>query len=325
VEICAPKETKIEVNKSTKIRLNYLLGIVISLVVVWRIYEQVGMRLNDFDKENLWHTGPQWLFWLALLLIPVNIGLEAFRWKLLAGSAERLTYCQSLASCLVGYAFSVITPNRIGEYPGRILYLKRKNTIRLIGVSVLGACAQLFAVLFFGFAGLVFYNIQFPSAEALWVLLGLFMLTTGIAFCYWNLEKWMPRLGHLKWFQKFSLYRRLLKRFSRKKHLVILLLSLLRYMVYAGQLLILLCWMRVCLPLAAGFFMAALFFCAMAIIPSVAFAELGIRGQVGLFLFGIYSSNTLGILGATMLLWCANLMLPAAAGSLLLLRMRFLR
>jgi hypothetical protein len=63
----------------------------------------------------------------------------------------------------------------------------------------------------------------------------------------------------------------------------------------------------------------------MAVIPTIALAELGTRGEVSLYLFHHFSSNTIGILGATLAIWFLNLVIPSIAGSLLLLRMRLLR
>lgn len=312
-------------NKNKKRWLNYSLGIVISLLIIWSISNQVKRQLSTIDFDTAFLFGPVYLPLIAFVLLVCNIALEALRWKLLASSAEKLSYIKALGSCLAGYALSVITPNRIGEYPGRILYLKRKNTIKLISVSVLGAFAQLFAVLFFGFCGLVYYNIKYDFVWAKTALIVLFIVTTLVAVFYLKLEVLLPRLGNLKILKRFNLYSKLLQRFSGRQHSIILGISVLRYMIYASELLVLLCWFNVCMPVQDGFFLAALFFCAMAVIPTIAFVELGLRAQVGLFLFGMYSGNSLGILAATMILWMVNLMLPASIGSLLMLRTKFIR
>jgi hypothetical protein len=79
------------------------------------------------------------------------------------------------------------------------------------------------------------------------------------------------------------------------------------------------------MPVLDGFFMSALFFWVIAVIPSITLVELGERGQVGLYLFHHFSDNTVGILGATIGVWCINLILPAIIGSILLFRMRIIR
>ncbi|MGN6566562.1 MAG: lysylphosphatidylglycerol synthase transmembrane domain-containing protein [Flavipsychrobacter sp.] len=312
-------------NKSTKIWLNYILGGIISAVLLWSIYLQVKKQLASVDASVWQQTGPDIFIWLCILLMPVNLLLETRKWHILANSAEPLSFRQAFTSYLGGLAFSMITPNRIGEYPGRILYLKRKNTFRLISVSVLGAVAQLLTVFIFGMAGLIYYNVAFPGPFEKTVLLGCVLVTAGIALVFWRFETWMPLLENIRWMRKFNIYGQLLKRFSAREQWTILGISLLRYGVFTAQYLFFLRWMNVYMPLAEGYCMAALFFWAIGVIPSIALAELSERGQVSLYLFHHFSPNTLGILGATLGIWLLNLIIPSIVGSILLLRMRLLR
>jgi hypothetical protein len=244
---------------------------------------------------------------------------------MLASAAQPITFRQALASYLAGIAGSVITPNRIGEYPARILYLKRESTYRLATVAILGAAAQMLALFLFGAVGFAYYLTVQPAwwaqASAIACLVGLVV----IALLYFRFEAWLPRLQRWKWAARFVVYGGALMRFPRNKSWNILLLSMVRFAVFTLQYLLLMRWMGVEIPAGAGFCLAALFFWAMAVIPSVALAELGLRGQVSLFLFGAFSQNTIGILGGALALWGINLVLPALAGSLLLWRVRLLR
>ncbi len=312
-------------NKSTKIWLNYLLGGSISLLLLWGIYLQVLRQLKKVDWEAIWQTGPDYFLWLCIVLMPVNLLLEAKKWQILAGSAQPLSFRGALASYLGGIAFSLVTPNRLGEYPGRLLYLKRKNTLRLVSVSVLGALTQMLTLFVFGTLGLVYFNLNFyhPFALVLLVIAAMITIILGIAF--WRFETWLPLIERIKWLRRFRVYKTLLKRFTSKQQLTILSISLLRYSIYTAQYLFLLYWMNVNMPAFAGYWMSALFFWVITVIPSITLVELGERGQVGLYLFHHFSDNTVGILVATVGIWLINLVLPAIAGSILLLRMRFLR
>jgi len=113
---------------------------------------------------------------------------------------------------------------------------------------------------------------------------------------------------------------RLLHRFSRREQWTILGLSLLRFGIFTGQYYLLLRWQGVALPVLEGFLLCALFFWAMAIIPSIALAELGIRGTVSVFLFAPYTGNVAGIAMAVFILWCINLVIPALGGAGFLFR-----
>lgn len=257
--------------------------------------------------------------------MPLNLLLEAKKWHLLAGSAQPLTYRQALTSFFAGIAISLVTPNRIGEYPGRLLYLKRKNTIRLVGVSILGALSQMLTLFLYGLAGLIYYNIHFSDTFSTIILVACAVVLVIVFIIYWRFETWMPIIERIKWLRKYNVYAKLMKRFTPQQQLTILSISILRYGIYTAQYLFLLWWMNVDVPAFGGFMMSSLFFWVIAVIPSIALIELGERGQVGLYLFHHFSDNTVGILAATVGVWCINLILPAIIGSILLFRMRLLR
>ncbi|NPA45090.1 MAG: hypothetical protein GXO49_06120, partial [Chlorobi bacterium] len=56
------------------------------------------------------------------------------------------------------------------------------------------------------------------------------------------------------------------------------------------------------------------------VIPTFTFAEIGIRGTAAIFFIGMFSSNIVGIISATALLWIINLAIPAIIGSVLFYR-----
>ncbi|MGH2644907.1 MAG: hypothetical protein ACRDE2_13220, partial [Chitinophagaceae bacterium] len=52
--------------------------------------------------------------------------------------------------------------------------------------------------------------------------------------------------------------------------------------------------------------------------------ELGVRGEIGLYFFGLLSANKIGIIAGTLGIWLINLVIPAIIGSLLLLGIKVL-
>ncbi|HZJ59352.1 MAG TPA: hypothetical protein VFD24_03720, partial [Chitinophagaceae bacterium] len=73
------------------------------------------------------------------------------------------------------------------------------------------------------------------------------------------------------------------------------------------------------------FWAVSVIFLVLAIIPTFAIAELGLRGKVSLKLIGLFSTNSLGISIATATIWIINLVLPANAGSLLILSIKIFK
>lgn len=316
---------KMILNKTTKIWLNYLFGIALSGLLLWNIYKQIEQQIINAPSDNWSHTGSIFLIIFCILLMPVNLGVETYKWKMMVNAAQPISFFQSFKSILGGIALSIITPNRIGEYPGRLLYLKRKNTPRLISISILAAFSQFITLFLFGIIGLCYYNFRFPGTWQKIILVIALAILLLITLIFFRFEYWAKYLEHLKWFRRFNTYKSLLKKFTQKEQLKVLGLTCLRFLVFTSQYLLLLYWLKIDLTLAEGYFTSFLFFWAIAVIPSIAFAELGIRGKVSLFLFQNFSQNAIGIIAATIGLWCINLVIPAVIGSFLIIRMRILK
>lgn len=64
-------------------------------------------------------------------------------------------------------------------------------------------------------------------------------------------------------------------------------------------------------------------FLILAIIPTIAlFTDLGLRNEVSLKMLGLFSANHLGVSLTSLGIWFINLVIPAVAGSLLILGIR---
>ncbi|MES2704090.1 MAG: lysylphosphatidylglycerol synthase transmembrane domain-containing protein [Bacteroidota bacterium] len=311
-------------NKNTKIWANYMLGIAISLVLLWSIKMQAGRQLATINADTWNHTGWNGYLAASIVLMILNQVLETGKWYLLCRMIAPLTFAKALRSYLAGIAVALVTPNRIGDYPARILYLGGKSTFRYISVAVLGIMAQLSAIFLFGLAGLIYYNSVFPSFAAKMVLAGCAIANVLLIIGYWRFRLWLPALARMPRLRRFAAYGRLLARFSSAAQLRVLLISVARFGIFTAQYLFLLRWMNVSVPLVDGFWTAALFFWAMAVIPSIAFTGVIIRTKVSMMLFGHFSANTVGIVAATVGIWILNLAVPAIIGSILMIRTRLL-
>ncbi len=66
-----------------------------------------------------------------------------------------------------------------------------------------------------------------------------------------------------------------------------------------------------------AFWLITVLYLILALIPTVALLELGVRGKAGIMLFQVFSANTVGIYAASTGIWLVNLIVPALAGSIL--------
>lgn len=324
-------------NKFIKILLNYFLGPALFVILSYSLYKQVVRQPDLYARwqeiQLSWHNP---LFWLAVALMPINWGLEAIKWQQLTNHIQPLKFFTALKSVLAGCSVSMLMPNRIGEYGGRILFLKSDNRLRAITLTIVGSMAQLLITLIVGWLGLNYYMflsqnrakdvlslIPGMAWDVLWV--GVLLVVAVLAMLYMKVGvvvKWFERING---FEKLVKYISLLQILSRKELLRILSISFIRYIVFILQFLLLLNVAKVSVPSVDGFWILSIFYLAMAMAPTIGFTELPIRAATSVQLLGIYSSNILGIQVASLGIWIINLVLPAIIGSLLVLGLRIMK
>jgi hypothetical protein len=270
-----------------------------------------------------WDARRIYLLVSVVFLMVINWTIEAQKWRYLLLGTERFSLWTSLQSVLTGLAVSVITPNRIGEYMGRILFLRNVHKLQGITVTIVGSFAQLIVTGFLGLIGLIYYINQVKSTQWIyWLLAGSLVLCIVLGYFYFNLPTFVEKLSTIPFLRKVKTYLLIVRRFHASQLLRILFLSFLRYGIYTTQFVLLLKLLWVEVPLLDMVLTIWLIFWAMAIVPTIAIAEIGIRGETALYFLAPLSQNHVGIVTATILLWLINLIIPALFGCLFVFRMK---
>jgi len=320
------------VNKTTKkILLNYTLAPLLLVLLLCLIYRQVNARGSLTDelmqlKQHLEGSSMTMIIFV-LFLAPANWCTEAFKWKLLLRKIEPVPYSRALSSVLTGMAFGLVTPSKIGDFAGRILYMEHKNRLRAAIATLIGNTAQTLVTFVAGIGGLIYLNIFYPGAWQLFCLFIALILGAGLGYFYMRIDKIANWAEGKEWLRKAIISIRILKRYSRKELLQVVIISLLRFCLYNMQFLIIANIMGAGIPWAGGFLVSAVMFWMITVIPSFFVADLGVRGYVAGLLFtetGM-AANSISILAGSYTIWLLNWVLPAVIGSLLLLTVRIIK
>lgn len=319
-------------NKNIKIFINYFLGPLLFAWLSYSIYRQI---VKQPQLEESWlHIRQSFQSYkinyltTAIFLIAANWGLEAWKWMISVRTFYPIKFMQSYKAVLSGVSFSVTMPNRIGEYLGRIVYLPEGNRLKTISVTLVGSFSQLLVTIFAGTIGFLFLKPslihQFPQLK-IWyqfILYGLILVLMIMALIYFNVagtvslfNRWIKNRNYIYLIEA-------LQNFHNKLLLRLLGLSLLRYMIFIIQYVLVFYLFEVNVSVGTIAAVMSVVFLSMAIIPSIALVEVWLRGEISIKLMGLYSLNTLGIGFTSVTVWFINLILPAIAGSLLLLSLR---
>jgi hypothetical protein len=323
-------------NKNIKIIINYVLGPLVFILLSISIYRQIQQQPNW--KESLvrlklsLNSSSAWMLGLVLLLMFFNWGFEARKWQVAINRLQKISYIKSFKAIFTGTTLASFTPNRTGEYVGRILYVDEGKRLQAIPVTIICSMAQLQVTLYAGFIALV--SIQSTGAlpsmfegnlsrVLLYLVLGSAVLLTliylQIGWVTRKLHKWRPLSGIIPYIQ-------IVEQFNATILLRILSLSLCRYLVFVLQYYLVFQVFDVNVSWLQCFQAVSILFVFLAIIPSFTFlTDLGIRWKAGIEIVSIFSSNTIGIFAGAFTIWLFNLIIPALIGSLLILGIRIIK
>jgi hypothetical protein len=326
-------------HKNIKILFNYIIGPLLGAWLLYSLFKQVRAQPHLQESIDLIKTAPfgdqAFKFWAVISLVFVNWGIESRKWQLVVRGLERINYFVAFKAVLAGVTLSLNTPNRIGEYGGRILYISEGNRIKAISLSIAGSMSQLIVTLIMGCGGLIFIiTTKQPYVESIiglsffWIKTLLFisaLVASLLLLIYFRLSWLIKVIEKIPPFVKYAHYVSVLENFHVKELLRLLSLSFFRFLVFVIQYILLLQVLMVKIEWIQGFWIISILFLVMAIVPSFAIADLGIRGKFSTELLSLYSANTIGILGTTFGIWFVNLFIPAIAGSILILSIKIFK
>lgn len=281
------------------------------------------------------------VFVIVVLLMVTNWSIETLKWRYLILKIEKVSFFKAFKAILTGLAVSTFTPNRVGEFLGRVFSLQKSNPWKAIIISILCSMSQLMTTFLIGSIGvsvLIFKHYYLlPFNKTVWILFVLFLLIINVILLsvYFNvgfISKLLNRVLNPKW-RKIKGYLKVFSFYSFYELRNTLLMSISRYIVFSFQFYFLLNFFDVPLsPGEASVIIPTIYF-IIAAIPSFAIAEIGIRGTVAVGVIDYYLKNInsvelnlqFNIIAATSLIWLINIALPALIGNIFVLKTKFIK
>ena len=263
---------------------------------------------------------------VVLGLMFVNWGLESRKWRLLVRDLEPISKWRAFIATIAGTPIGLITPNRVGEFVGRVLFLEPEHRIAASFATAVGSIAQFVVTVVLGLLGLIaMVLLADPDrvSNDVAALIGLCALVAGATvLLYFNPDLLRATVARLPVIKRWERHAAVLERFSTGMLTRVLVISALRYAVFTVQFALLLAvfarglsWTDAIASIPATFLVATL-------IPTVMLTELGVRGSVAVALISPDSSQDHAVFLVSTALWLINLGLPALAGGIILLAAR---
>ena len=313
--------------------LKKYLSIIIKIVIVffsfYFIYHQLveNKSFEELDISVLIDTVKKNKVYLVgvILMMFLNWLVEALKWRYMISKIENISIMTAYRAVFTGITVSTFTPNRIGEYGGRVFCLEKGDRIKAVFITVLCSMSQLLVTILYGSISLfiLFDEILIDKtflSVALLILLNLFLL-----FSYFNISHIVNFLGKFKLIKSFKRYLEVLVMYNYKDLIIAFIYSNTRYFIFSLQFIILLHVFGINISFMDAILSVMLIFFFITITPTITIAEIGVRGSVAIFVLGLFSSNDIAILSSTTLLWLINLIIPAIIGSFFIFSLKFFR
>ena len=310
--------------------LSYLIKLAVLVLATVFIYKKLNdnQNLKNFVEliNGLEVTSVRFSLFCILSLMLLNWFIESIKWKYIIKKVEQVSLWRAIESVFCGLTWAVFTPNRIGEYGGRVFFLSNKKRIEGVVAMSIGHIAQMVLTNFFGAIAFLWFLYTFKELDT-WIFGCIaFMVIVFCAFflvfyfhIHW-LDGLIKNIGILK---KFSHFSKVLDAYGQSELLVIMFYSMCRFIVFTSQYLFV---MKLLIPDMAVYqciLLVFILYFVQSALPSLDLLDFGVRGMTATYFFGYITNQEIAVMAAAALIWLVNLIIPAIIGSFFVFKLKF--
>lgn len=281
-------------------------------VLVNENWTQLGLMLK---AQLLSIAFYQWVF--LFMLMCLNFLMESIKWKVVVANTNPISFTKAIKSVMVGQAFAFFTPNRIGDFAGRVLFLKTEH--KLIGMAHLAwaSYAQLIITLLLGTLAININLPLYPWINQVWlslIKLGSPFVGLFIMLLFFYKKEWKGKLRFLNVIQ-----------IATRVKAKLLLLSFLRYLVFLLQYIWVAYILKIQIDTGLLVVSVSILFLCLSILPTINITELVVRGQLLIIILAPFYADKHMVIYLSSFIWGVNFLIPAVIGAFLLLGYRLNR
>ena len=174
-------------------------------------------------------------------LMGVNWALESYKWQIALKPVQPIRFLRAFKAILAGTCIASFTPNRVGEYLGRMLFVDPGNKILSIAPTILCSMSQMLVTLAAGTVGIYLFSSLPYYFDAAWITPAFFKAAghdctagaLGLGLVYFRFDPWSD--GSTNGSKKITTHFQYRKIFSFPALARILFISVIRYGVFLLQ------------------------------------------------------------------------------------------
>ncbi|HMR19822.1 MAG TPA: lysylphosphatidylglycerol synthase domain-containing protein, partial [Sphingobacterium sp.] len=311
--------------------LNYLIKFAIVGLALWFVCSKVNSQKNlQAFRQLTAEIDPCLMYSIlvaVIVLMVANWMLEVKKWQFLMKDIEPMGLWKAIQSVFCGLTWAIFTPNRIGEYGGRVLLLKPEHRGKGTVLMGIGLFAQLVLTSFFGALSMAWFVTTFIEAPAS-VIFGIWILSVMYActfvLLYFNV-RWVDYLvAKIKFLRKIKPFFAVLETVDKRQLFRVLLFAFARFVIFTSQYVLLMLVILPGLPTLSMVLMIFILFFVQAVVPSLDIFDFSVRSFVASNLYAYITTQEIAVMAIVSCVWFVNLILPAIIGAFFVLNVNYL-
>lgn len=306
--------------------LAYSVKITVGLLCAWIIYSRIEFNAGSKDlvMQALRNNASLALIVASCCLMPVNWGIESYKWRLITRTVQAISLGKAFRSVLAGVCVGNLAPGRSTEFVGKVMFFKPENRAVITLLHFVNGLFQLLVTMSIGIFGLLLSFSVAGNGRLAWIVFALALLLVFLFIAVIARFGWLQqKLFSIKYLQRYKPAQAV--ELSKRYILLLLSASLLRYATFTLQFYLLLLCFGIHTGVANALPGIAVYFMLTSVIPMISIAEPAIRAAVALFVFsGSGSAYAVQLVAVSTLLWLVNIVLPSIAGYAVILKEKFI-
>ncbi|MCW3077580.1 MAG: hypothetical protein JWO32_2189 [Bacteroidetes bacterium] len=314
------------------IRHKKILSIVLKILIGFASFLIIYLRLKgDLTPENIRLLSNSVFslqgiinLILCFLLIPLNWGIETYKWQIITEPVEKINFKKASQSVYSGICLGNLAPGRATEFIAKIIFFKPEHRPQITVLHFVNGMFQLSITYLIGFVALA-YKIKSFGQDYLWIaytaistaalvififILSLIKIDSVLHFMTQRISKKQKHQTEFKY------------QFSRRQLLQLFGFSVLRYLVFFFQMILIMKLFAGDVDVNIGLGIA-LYFLITTTIPMISFLEAAIRAAVAIVVFKGTGLSNAGLALSSVAVWLLNIIIPSIIGYFILLKQNF--
>jgi hypothetical protein len=302
--------------------------LVLAFTFIYHQYLKKGDNLKQFQiaVNRLSHQHVVVIMSVVVFLMFANWLVECLKWQHLTRRLAPISLWKAIEGVFCGLTWAVFTPNRIGEYGGRVMFLPPRKRIHGVFAMAVGSFGQNVITNVLGAGALLWFCYTFLNLNA-WALTGITIF--GVIFMglflvlYFNIKWLVKLLNSISFLKKYHRFFDIMGAYTFAELIDIMCFCLTRFFIFSFQYYLVIHLLVPEIPFHDVMLMVFIVFFVQSALPSLDLLDVPVRATAAATVFAYVTGQQIAIIAAFSSIWLINLIIPAILGSVFIFKLKF--